>query len=42
VAFGVDRRAVFGLPVAAALILYLSGRRAGAYFEAHERRGRGA
>ena len=33
VAFGVDRRAAFGLPVALALILYLSGRRVGAYFE---------
>ena len=29
---GVDRRAAFGLPVALALLLYLSGRRVGAYF----------
>jgi hypothetical protein len=33
VAFGVDRRAIFGLPVALALILYLSSRRVGAYFD---------
>jgi len=40
VAFGVDRRAVVGLPVAAALILYLSRPRVGAYFDEPERRGR--
>ena len=33
VAFGVDRRAAFGLPVALALILYLSSRRIAAYFD---------
>ena len=33
VALGVDRRAAFGIPVALALLLYLSSRRVGAYFD---------